>query len=181
MNGDDGYADAGGGGSVWCDFHISETDIGPNWQQGVPNGAGHRPRKVNHAAYKLTAASIDKFTQHAAGNNVQGKGPLNGNDPLIADQGEGYFVLTIDNAAQIQRIEIDGNTLRIYVPVVNPNPAPPPGQKVRQVSLRWGLRASNALGNSIWAALRTALLATPGVANVTGGGTIEKPAASVGN
>lgn len=181
-NGDDGYSDAGGGGSVWCDFHVSEVDVEPTWRAATAADGHHRDRKVDHNGYRPKAVIVDKYTEHKTGDTVTGHGELK--DPthaLLANQGAGYFVMVIDNATQIERVEVDGDTLRIYLPVVNPKPAPPPGQRVRQVSMRWGLRKSEKLGTKIWANLKNALLATPGVANVTNGGSIEQKAAATGS
>lgn len=181
MNGDDGYSDAGGGGSVWCDFHISEVDVEPKWQQAAP-GSNHRPRKEDHDAYRARAVIVDKYTEHKAGDKVKGHGKLpDASHPLIKGQGSGYFVMIVDNATQIERIEIENDTLRIYLPIVNPVQAPPPGQRVRQVSMRWGLRKSAALGTSIWTQLKKSLLATQGVADVTGGGSVEQKTAATGS
>lgn len=177
MNGDDGYADAGGGGSVWCDFHVSEVDREPEWDEVQQPGGSHRPRKKGHDAYAVKTGVVDKYTEHRKGDDVKGHGPLpDDNHPLIKHQGHGYFVLTVDNASQIQRIEIDGDTLRVYVPIVNP----PDHQKARQVSLRWGLRVFGE-GDGVpgmWTALKVRLLGTPGVADVTRGVSVEKKSAA---
>ena len=186
-NGDDGYADTGGGGSVWCDFQISEVDIdkGPEPKLKVfqADGSGHRPRKKKHEAYRLAMSHVmDKFTELKGGDKIKGRDePLEDGDDLITKQGKGYFVLIVDKATQIERVEIEGETLRIYLPIVNPVPAPPPGKRVRQASLRWGLRDPKLLGNSMWASLKAALLKTPGVADVTLGGSIEKYSSVAGS
>lgn len=180
-NGDDGYADTGGGGSVWCDFHFSEVDTAPEWREVSHAGNGHRPRKRDHDAHQLKVKVVDKYTEHKKNDDVKGHGKLTDVEhPLIKNQGRGYFVMIIDNAAQIERVELEGETLRIYLPIVDPVPAPPPGKRVRQASLRWGLRDPKLLGTSMWAALKTALLKTPGVADVTLGWSIEKHASVAG-
>src|SRR5687767_10550042 len=136
MNGDDGYTNGGGGGSVWCEFHVSESAERPSRKQ-VDHPAGHRPRKEDHEGWVIRAH--DKYTKHRANDEIKGmSGKLPGNHPLITQQGEDYFVLIVDDARQIHRVEVDGNSLRIYVPIIDSKL--PAGQQPRQVSLRWGLR-----------------------------------------
>ena len=136
MNGDDGYADAGGGGSVWYEFQVSETDtppaVGP-----APGGRGHRPRKNTRAGYVVQRGK-DTYAEHSAGDRVGGSPVgLPAADPLIAFQGTGYLELIVDDATQIERIEVGpGNSLRLFVKVAPPAVIPGP----RQASLRWGLR-----------------------------------------
>lgn len=167
MNGDDGYVDGGGGGSVWWELNVSEaTNVNPALPQNLP--AGHRPRKNGYRAYMISNGR-DKYTEHQAGDQVGGSStPLPANDPLITGQGSGYFVVIIDDASTIQRIEVDAsNRMRIYVPV---NQVPPGQNGPRQASLRWGLRtvarvtAPGQGGALTWARLRQALL---------GGGAVD--------
>lgn len=172
-NGDDGYADAGGGGSVWCDFHVSEVGDEPEWDD-ANTGPGHRARKKDHKAYGVKTV-VDKYTEHKVGDDVKGHGPLPAGHPLLTSQGAGYFVLIVDKASQIERIEIEGDTLRVYVPI-KPNE-----EHVRQVSLRWGLRVfdrGDAL-RDMWTALRAALLGVAGVAEVPPRVSVEKKSARV--
>ena len=170
MNGDDGYVDAGGGGSVWCEFHISETSDVPGLAPVTP-GPGHRPRKDGHQGYLTTTDGkliVDKYTEHKPGDLIGGQ-PLPPNHPHIVNQGEGFFVLTIDNARQLERIEITpDDTVRLYVRIDNNAPF---AEHVRQVGLRWGLRRNITAGLS-WAAVKQALLGT-GAVNTANAASVE--------
>lgn len=179
-NGDDGYAEAGGGGSVWCDFHVSEVATEPKWEGVNYDGNDHRPRKVAHDAYRLRASTpiIDKCTEHKKDDDVKGHGRLPDNHPLITGQGTGCFVIIVDTASQIERVEIDNDTLRIYLPIVQPDA----GTSPRQVSLRWGLRVFDPgeCVRGMWDGLKKKLLGLPdapaivhGVADVTQGVSTE--------
>jgi hypothetical protein len=158
MNGDDGYVDGGGGGSVWWELHVSEaTEVGP--AQPIDESAGgHRPRKNGYHSF-LIRNGLDKFTEHKPGDQVGGgSAALGTTDPLITKQGAGYFVVIIDDATQIQRIELDANNrMRMYLPIN----AVQPGQRgPRQASLRWGLRNAarvKGAGPMAWGRLRQAL------------------------
>lgn len=130
-NGDDGYVDGGGGGSVWWEMAVSEGQL---YSTEVVNLKGHPPRKDGHTAYKLRGR--DSYTEQPGPNP----------DP----RGDALIVVTIPDVQDITRIEFVGNALRLYMPVaagINP---------VRQFSIRWGIRKVVQRAFN-WANIRTAL------------------------
>lgn len=151
MNGDDGYVDAGGGGSVWWELGVAEGQV-PATELVDTNNGKHTPRKDNFAAYKVSGH--DSFTQRKAGDIVNGK-ELQPTD-VPSDQAPAFFVVSIEDARKISRIEVVGDTLRVYFPVNDP-PDPLPANKrgPKQFSVRWGLR--NLPTSSVWAEFKAAL------------------------
>lgn len=172
MNGDDGYSDHGGGGSTWWRLRVSEATGIVHESAVVASQGNHRTRKDGHSSFLFSGS--DKFTEldPARPDHMIGGARVSATHPEFVGQGKGYFVVTIDNATQIERIEIQGETLRVYLPIVTP----PGHQRVRQVSLKWGLRVFGAGDGApgMWAAVKAKLLGSAGVAEVTRGGSVER-------
>ncbi len=137
MNGDDGYVDGGGGGSVWWETGISEGQV---YSAEVVNLNGHTRRKDGHTAYRLRG--YDSFTERR-------------DDGRPDPRGDGYIVVTITDVEDIRRIEFVGRALRLYLPIETRDRDAP---RLRQFSVRWGLRkvAQQLLD---WAKVRAALIA----------------------
>lgn len=138
-NGDDGYVDGGGGGSVWWEVGVSEGKIinskAPDYKELFPDNtrSPHRPAKGNHGMYTLSGH--DSYRESTKTDNEQG-----------------YFEITIVDATQISRIAFDANgqTLRLYLPIVDSE------TPEKQFSVKWGLRQRipSSLG---WTQLKAAL------------------------
>ena len=168
MNGDDGYTNGGGGGSVLWEFHVSEVNADLHLEERI-HPPDHRPRKSGYKAWH--ANGVDTYTEHTKGDTV-GEVTLTGEEDLVTGQGSGYFVLVIDDAREIKRIEIEppreggAQRIRIYVPVAK--------AKGRQVSLRWGLR--RAVGDAVsWGKMVKQLLAGGAVQIDKANRTVETP------
>jgi hypothetical protein len=124
MNGDDGYVDGGGGGSVWWEVAVSEgrlrSETKGEFTEVCPDNRfnPHRPPQANHGRYMVTGH--DSFRESSA----------------RPEDGIGYFEITIFDARTIHRFELDqnGRTLRIYVPIADANKDQP------QYKVSWGLR-----------------------------------------
>jgi hypothetical protein len=170
-NGDDGYTNGGGGGSVWWELQVSEAERINHEPPPKVTGDKHRKRRDGHGPFRLSG--WDKFTHILADRpgTIDGD-PADGHDQF-EDQGDGYFVITIDDASTIRRVEVEGNRLRLYVPVNAPLPLDPQGnpqRNQRQVRLAWGLRSAvdrnkqAAFGWGGWNALRAWLLGAEGKA-----------------
>jgi hypothetical protein len=175
MNGDDGYTNGGGGGSVLWEFHVSEVNADLSLTERI-HPPDHRPRKAGYKA--LHASGVDTYTEHKKGDKVgtngatTGEVTLTGEEEFVKGQGSGYFVMVIDDARDIKRIEIDppgpggAQRVRIYVPVAK--------SKGRQVSLRWGLR--RAVGEAVqWGSLLKGLLSGGAVQIDRTAPTVEGP------
>ena len=147
MNGDDGYVDGGGGGSVWWEVAVSEGKLTSGtkgeFTEVCPDDRfkPHRPPQANHGRYMLTGH--DSFRERTA-----------------KSEEIGYFEITIFDAPTIHRVEVDrnGRTLRIYVPILRADKDNP------QYKVSWGLREK--MGPLAWdrlkAALESAASAVPG-------------------
>ena len=124
MNGDDGYADGGGGGSVWWEVAVSEgrlsSETKGEFTEVCPDNRfhPHRPPQANHGRYMVTGH--DSFRESSA----------------TSEDGSGYFEITVFDARTIHRFELDpnGRTLRIYVPIADGKKDDP------QYKVAWGLR-----------------------------------------
>lgn len=140
-NGDDGYVDTGGGGSVWWKLRVSEGhQFGTTLDEHVDMA-----RATGKAAYLLSGH--DSYAE-------EGK---------VVDGAAGYYVVTIADASQA-RIVAAGNTLRVYLPVQEQAPALPDDERdiqhadgrVPQIRVRWGVRRLAAVGMT-WAAFSKAI------------------------
>jgi len=123
-NGDDGYSNGGGGGSVWWEVEVSEgkflnankgdfTETCPD-----PKHTTKRPALPNHGRFSVTGH--DSFREASINPATEA----------------GYFEITIFDPAQICQIDVDPafRTLKIYLPISTGN------KPVMQYSVKWGIR-----------------------------------------
>jgi len=126
-NGDDGYADVGGGGSVQWRLRVSE---GPQVKPTPADGA-HRTRSSGLTPWELSGR--DSYAK-------AGDPPIEG--------GEECLTVTITDVNQIRGIQMANGALRLYVPVSTTKLSAPPDEPdlshkdkwVPQIRLRWGMR-----------------------------------------
>jgi hypothetical protein len=156
MNGDDGYVDGGGGGSVWWETSVSEGEL---YSTQLVNLNGHTARKDGHTAYRLRG--YDSFTERKNGKKA---------DP----RGDGYIVVTITDVNDIKRIEFVGSALRLFLPIDGRGRDEP---RVRQFSVRWGLRkVAQRVFN--WERVRAALIDLGAVQTSDGGDEVTREVGS---
>ena len=139
-NGDDGYVNGGGGGSVWWEVGISEADFderevrGKFEHDGPDSKRTHETRQMKNGKVHYRLSGHDSFRESQAG----------------ADE-RAYFEIVIGDVGQIADIVLDGETLKIYLPVEKTPESKP------QYSVRWGLHREKAAPGSphVKAVLRT--------------------------
>ena len=136
MNGDDGYTNGGGGGSVWWEVAVSEGELETSEKAKFnatcpdPRFKPHKAAKPNHARYMVTGH--DSFREEKKEPNEAG-----------------YFEITIPDASQITHVELDVKTLRFFMPIDSAH------GKVEQYRVSWGMREKMA--KNVWGQLRAAL------------------------
>jgi hypothetical protein len=135
-NGDDGYVDTGGGNSVWWKLRVSD---GTNFDTAL-DAKIHTERKPGRAAYILSGQDTYAKTAH---------------------EGSEYYVVTIPDASDV-RIVVDGDALRLFLPVKERAPGQMPSDerdidhgRNPQIRIRWGVR--QAISGMTWANFRKAL------------------------